>query len=64
MVYEGLGVYREPVQRQSPLAPPHHFGPLPGGTAVSALLSLDSIPYAHCGPDIGTARLALRELAS
>ena len=54
MVYQGLGVYREPVQRPSALALPSHFGALPGGAAVSSLPSLDSIPYAHRGPDTGT----------
>ncbi|CAL5220819.1 g2895 [Coccomyxa viridis] len=54
MVYQGLGVYKEPVQRHTALAAPHHFGALPGdATALSPLPSLDSPPYAQLHADTG-----------
>ena len=54
MVYQGLGVYREPVQRHTALAASQQFGALPGdAAALSSLPSLDSIPYAHRGSDTG-----------
>ena len=55
MVYQGLGVYREPVQRRAapPLAP-HASGALPAEAALCGLPSLDSIPHAHPNFDTGT----------
>ena len=54
MVYQGLGVYREPVQRHTALSAPPQFGALPGDAALPSLPSLDSIPYAQRGSDTGT----------
>ena len=53
MVYQGLGVYREPVQRHSAAAQPQSFGALPREAALCSLPSLDGIPYAQRSSDTG-----------
>ena len=53
MVYQGLGVYREPVQRRPTLAPPQAFGALQSEAALGSLPSLESIPYTQRGSDTG-----------
>ena len=55
MVYQGLGVYREPVQRPMMRLPaPSLFGTAPGPQDdLLTLPSLDSMPYTPRSSDAG-----------
>ncbi len=53
MVYQGLGVYREPVQRQLISPVPHQYEAFAGQNALHEIPSLGSIPCSPPESDTG-----------